>query len=108
MSYKEKEYRQRLSLGERSNTLILLISINVILYIVFTFIYAFIYMNYRDKGPEAHFDNNVLSWFTLPGSLSKLASRPWTLITHMFADNRLWTVLGNMLWLCMFGYILQD
>ena len=48
MSYKEKEYRQRLSLGQRSNTLILLISINVILYIVFAFIYAFFYMQYKE------------------------------------------------------------
>jgi len=112
MSYKEKEYRQRLSLGQRSNTLVLLISINLILYIVFAFIYAFFYMNYKENGgvevANDHFNSSVLSWFTLPGSLSKLATRPWTLITHMFADDRLWTVIGNMLWLWMFGYILQD
>src|SRR5690242_6935686 len=109
MSYKEKEYRQHLSLGQRSNTLVVLISINVILYVVLAFIYAFFYMNFKTAGTQdVRFNNSVLSWFTLPGSLSKLATRPWTLVTQMFADNRIWTVIGNMLWLWMFGYILQD
>jgi membrane associated rhomboid family serine protease len=109
MSYKEKEYQQRLSLGQRSNTLIVLISINVIIYIVLQFIWAFYYMRHKEDGTtDLLFNNSVLSWFTLPGSLSKLATRPWTLVTHMFADIGVWSVLGNMLWLWMFGYILQD
>ena len=109
MSYKEKEYRQRLSLGQRSNTLIVLISINIIIFIVLAFIHAFLLMQYKESGTtELHFNNNVLTWFTLPGNLNKLASRPWTLITHMFSDISIWSVMGNMLWLWMFGYILQD
>jgi membrane associated rhomboid family serine protease len=109
MSYKEKEYRQRLSLGQRSNTLIVLISINIIIFIVLTFIYAFFVMQYKKSGTtDALFNKNVLSWFTLPGDLNKLSSRPWTLLTHMFSDAGIWSVIGNMLWLWMFGYILQD
>jgi membrane associated rhomboid family serine protease len=55
-----------------------------------------------------YFNKNILSWFALPADTSTLAKRPWTLITHSFVDYSLWRVIGNTLWLWVFGYILQD
>jgi membrane associated rhomboid family serine protease len=37
-----------------------------------------------------------------------LSSRPWTILTYMFADQHLFRFVGNMFWLWGFGYILQD
>ncbi|MEO5563273.1 MAG: rhomboid family intramembrane serine protease [Chitinophagaceae bacterium] len=109
MSYKEKEYKQRLSLGQRSNTLIVLISINLIIFIVLSFIKAFYLMQYKESGDtDIRFFNDVLSWFALPGDIHNLGSRPWTIISFMFTEISIWQILGNMLWLWMFGYILQD
>lgn len=109
MTYHEKEYRQRLSLGRRSNALIILISINLILFVILAFIRAVYSVRYENAYDAAvYFNSNVLNWFALPADTSKLAAKPWTVITHMFVHDGVWHVLGNMLWLWVFGYILQD
>ncbi len=54
------------------------------------------------------YDTQVLNWVALPADLSVFITRPWTLITHFFMHDGLWHVIGNMLWLWVFGYILQD
>lgn len=109
MSYHEKEYQQRLSLGHRHNTLIVLISINLIMFVILAFINA-VYSLQHENAEEAarDFNNNILNWFALPADVNKLAAKPWTILTHMFVHAGVWHVLGNMLWLWTFGYILQD
>lgn len=109
MSYYEKEYKQRLLQGQRSNALILLISIHLILFVILAFVRAIYALRYENAHEAAlYFNTNVLNWFALPADLSVLATKPWTLITHMFVHADVWHVFGNMLWLWMFGYILQD
>jgi len=46
--------------------------------------------------------------FTLPADLGKLITRPWTLVTHMFAHAGLFHILFNMLWLYWMGRILRE
>jgi membrane associated rhomboid family serine protease len=109
MTYHEKEYKQRLSLAQKSNALIVLISINLIIFVILAFIKAFYFMQYSDNGlATARYEENILQWFTLPANLGQLASKPWTIITHFITHADVWHVLGNMLWLWTFGYILQD
>lgn len=109
MPYHEKEYKQRLSLAQRSNALIYLISINLILFVALAFINAVYHVQFKDGAEAAdQFNTNILSWFTLPADMSRLATRPWTIVTHMFTHESVWHILGNMLWLWTFGYILQD
>jgi len=54
------------------------------------------------------FQKNIQDWLTLPATFSKLGSRPWTLITHMFVHDSIIGLVGTILWLWAFGYILQD
>jgi membrane associated rhomboid family serine protease len=109
MTYQEKEYKRRLSLGQKSNSLITLIAINVILFIILAFVRSLFLLKYETpKIANLHFNTSMMSWFTLPASASGIAQKPWVIITHMFVDIEIWRVLGNMLWLWMFGYILQD
>lgn len=109
MSYQEKHYRQRLSLAQQSNALIILISINLIIFAILAFVLAVYYLRFGNNfSAYANFENNILKWFTLPADVSQLAARPWTLITHMFTHIGVWHLIGNMLWLWCFGYILQD
>jgi len=109
MTYHEKEYKQRLSLAQKSNALIILISINLILFVILAFIKAVYFMRYEDNSAATmNYYNNVLNWFTLPADVSKIVSKPWSIITHMFTHDSVWHLLGNMLWLWVFGYILQD
>jgi membrane associated rhomboid family serine protease len=57
---------------------------------------------------KAAFDAEILNWFILPSNLSTLASRPWTIFTYMFMHVEPMHLIGNVLWLWAFGYILQD
>ncbi|MEI9909529.1 MAG: rhomboid family intramembrane serine protease [Bacteroidota bacterium] len=109
MAYYEKEYKPKLLLGQGNNALITLIAINLVLFVILAFVKAIFYLRY-ENGAEAvaSFDNSVMTWFALPADLSKFATRPWTLLTHMFVHDGLWHVFGNMLWLWGFGHILQD
>jgi membrane associated rhomboid family serine protease len=43
-----------------------------------------------------------------PACFGGYAAYPWAILTHMFVHDGVWHVLGNMLWLWCFGYILQD
>lgn len=50
----------------------------------------------------------VTKQFMLPADLGKFITRPWTLLTHMFAHIGLFHILFNMLWLYWLGRILSE
>lgn len=104
MAYYPKEYSRRLNIGRDGNPLIMLIAINLVVFIIFTFIKVLYYFDQNIDLYRPH----VLDWFTLPANLNTLISRPWTILTHMFLHDGVWHLLGNMLWLWAFGFILQD
>lgn len=109
MAYHEQQYKRRLSLAQANNALILLVAINLIIFVILVFLEAVYHMRYESKEEAIHFYNqNVLSYFTLPAEVSKIGSRPWTIFTHMFSHTGVWHILGNMLWLWFFGYIFLD
>jgi membrane associated rhomboid family serine protease len=105
MSYYEKNYRERQKIGYSGDPLTLLIVINLTVFIGFMLIKV---MYYFGQSPMTTYYTEILDWFTLPASLDKLISRPWTIISHMFLHDRVWHVFGNMIWLWVFGYILKD
>jgi membrane associated rhomboid family serine protease len=106
MAYYEQENKRRILLGQSNNALVTLIAINLIVFVILAFIKAIFYL--RGDGAVTAFDTAVLNWFTLPADVSKIAAKPWTIITHMFVHDGVWHVFANMLWLWGFGYILQD
>lgn len=109
MAYHQQQYKRRLSLAHSNNALILLIAINIIVFVILAFLKAVFFLRYESGSEARHlFNNNILNLFTLAADVSKIASQPWTLLTHMFAHDSIWHLLGNMLWLWMFGYIFLD
>ncbi len=109
MAYTEKQYRKRISLGQRGNALVTLIAISLIMFVLFGFLKMVWYFRYQDKDVALNlFNKNVLSWFTLPADLSKMMSQPWSIITFMFVQTGIWPILTNMLWLWCFGFIMQE
>ncbi len=87
----------------------MLIIVNLVVFVTLAFIKVIYYFMYRQDGQAiALFNEQVLHWFTLPADPAELASKPWTIVTHMFSHDRVFHILGNMLWLWVFGYILQD
>lgn len=53
-------------------------------------------------------EHYILQWVELPGELPVLFTRPWTLITYMFAQYDVMHILFNMLWLYWFGIVFSD
>jgi membrane associated rhomboid family serine protease len=102
----EDNYRKKMVLGQDGNALVHLVIINAVLFAVLQFIHI-IYKSVDSVTAESHF-GNILSYVILPANLDKLSSRPWTILTFMFADQHLFRFVGNMFWLWGFGYILQD
>lgn len=52
---------------------------------------------------QPDFINVVMHYVQLPSSLSVLATRPWTLVTYMFAQYDVLHILFNLLWFYWFG-----
>lgn len=107
MAYHEQEYQKRLSLAQAKNALIMLVAINLVLFVILIFVQAIYYLQFGSDA-TVEFQARVLKWFALPAEPIQILSRPWTILTHMFVHVGVWHVLGNMLWLWTFGYILQD
>lgn len=84
-------------LGKRSDPLIRLIVVNIIIFII-----ANIWVNI--PGCEESF----YKFCTLPASPLELLHRPWTLITYMFMHVSTWHVVFNLLWLYFIGRIFMD
>lgn len=54
-------------------------------------------------GGDVDFINTVMKWVQLPSSLPTLATRPWTVLSYMFAQYDVLHILFNMLWFYWFG-----
>lgn len=108
MNYSEKKYRQRISLGQNGNSLVILIAANLVVFVSFAFIKALYYFNHGNPEGLVLYRQNVIPWIALSSDASKILARPWTILTHMFVHDGVWDVFANMLWLWAFGYIMQD
>jgi membrane associated rhomboid family serine protease len=109
MSYYQQRNQSKLSIGQDGNSLTLLLAINLSVFAILAFIKVIYYFSFSEQGVPL-FNQQVFRWFSLPADVEVFISRPWTLITHMFVHDTasIWHILGNMLWLWAFGYILQD
>ncbi len=85
------------------NMIMKLILINVFIFIVFTFVGVF-----TPGGMSSEAFVNIKHFFALPGDLSVLLKRPWTIITHMFLHAGFGHIFWNMLILYWFGRIFGD
>lgn len=109
MSYYQQQNRNRISIGQDGNALTMLLAINLIVFVILAFVKVVYYFSYPEQG-LGQFYNNFFTWLTLPADMERFLDRPWTLLTHMFVHDttNIWHIIGNMIWLWAFGYILQD
>jgi membrane associated rhomboid family serine protease len=89
---------------QRGNIITRLIFINIAVFLLIN-LSALLFKVFIGM-PEV--STTILRQFTVPADVSKLVTRPWTLITHMFAHQGLLHILFNMLWLYWMGRILQE
>lgn len=96
---------RRVFFGADNDALVKVIIINVLI----TTVLFFIRSVYQISGlEESLFKTQITEWVVLPGSAAKLLSRPWTLLTYMFAHIDIWSLIANMLWLWAFGFIVES
>ena len=106
MSYMQAERKRRVLFGEDGDAVMRLIALNVIIFVILKFVE--IVFQLTPNVDVSLYKTNVLDWVGLPGNLSTFITRPWVLLSHMIAQYSLWQLLGNMLFLWAFGFLLQD
>jgi len=102
--YLDKRLR-KITIGDDNNALIALVAANVMLLISLGIIQIMYYMN---GSSTSAFQFEILRWISLPAKLNTLAIMPWTVLTYMFVHFGILNILVSMLWLWVFGSILQD
>jgi membrane associated rhomboid family serine protease len=105
MSVAEEKSRRKIYLGSDGNALVNLVVCIAVLFVILKFIYGVYLMS--DLNIDAYY-TNVFNWFVMPAQISKLGTRPWTVLTFMFTHEGVFHMVANVLWLWVFGYILQD
>jgi len=108
MAIYEKEYKQRFTTNLQDNSLIQLMTLIFVVFVLFMFINVFYFFSLPQAEAETKFYNDIYINLAIPSSFALFIKKPWTLFTHMFYHFRVWHLLGNMLWLWMFGYIFHD
>ena len=104
MTVKE-EKTSKVLLGQGNNSLVMLFAINSLAFVILKFIYVIYQMSGLNLDA---FYTNIFNWFALPANITKIGTRPWSIITGMFVHDDIWPVLPAMFWLGVFGYVLQD
>lgn len=105
MNLLEQHSRKKITLGQDGNSLVFLLALNVISYILLSFIKVIYLVN---DSTEDAFRAQVFSWLTVPAQPLTLATRPWSIITYMVAHFEFWDLFSSMCWMWLFGYILQQ
>jgi membrane associated rhomboid family serine protease len=109
MSVMHQNRRNPIMLGQDNNALTWLLIINAVVFVAINFIKIVYYLSYETPMEASqNFNLQILSWFALPANLQNLFNRPWTVVTYMFSHVGVWQLIGTLLWLWAFGYILQD
>src|SRR5215831_20201838 len=109
MSVMHKNRRNPILLGQDNNALTWLLIINAVVFVAVNFIKIIYYLSY-DTPMEAsqNFYPQILNWISLPASWHTFTSRPWAILSYMVTHESVWSLIGTLLWLWAFGYILQD
>jgi membrane associated rhomboid family serine protease len=78
---------------------------NALIFISFGIIQILYYLT---QSTTTAFHYEILRWFIVPAKLSSLAVLPWTIFTYMFVHVGVVYTVITLVWLWVFGSILQD
>jgi len=95
---------QKPLLGADNNALVALLAINLVGYVMLGFLKVIYFL---DGTPIELFYKNIFHLFTLPTSGDQWMTQAWSLFTFNWIHDGFWELLTNMIWLTVFGYVLQ-
>jgi membrane associated rhomboid family serine protease len=91
--------------GADNNALVALVSVNLMVAVT----YGMTRMVYFLEGfPMAQFYDEVVHHFMLSPYYQEALEKPWTFFIYNWSHDQFWTLCGNMIWLTVFGSILQN
>lgn len=91
--------------GADNNALVALVSVNLMVAVA----YGMTRMVYFLEGfPMAQFYDEVVHHFMLSPYYQESLEKPWTFFIYNWSHDQFWTLCGNMIWLTVFGSILQN
>lgn len=102
--YMDRRFK-KITLGDDNNALMALVGINALIFISFGIIQIIYYLT---QSSSTAFQYEILRWFIVPAKLSSLSSLPWTIFTYMFIHVGVIYTIITLVWLWVFGSILQD
>jgi membrane associated rhomboid family serine protease len=110
MGIYERDYKTtKFTDNLQSNALVQLITINLVVFVLMQLINVFYFFTVRPQEEAiAKFYSDIYNNLAIPGTFGEFIRKPWTLITYMFYHHSIMHIIGNMLWLWMFGYIFHD
>ncbi len=86
-----------------NNAHIQLIIINVVVFVVFGLAQLIVSFTPALQGTDIQRE-----WLAIPLQFGEFITRPWTIVTYMFAHAGFFHIAFNMLWLYWFGRILSE
>ena len=102
----EERYTKKIGLGQKGNSLVLLLAILAVVFCIFKFIqlsYTLTGVGDNNTQSIGIFRENIFNWFTLPATFDRLIDKPWTLLSYMFVHDKVFHMIGNLVWLWVFG-----
>lgn len=99
----QNEFKKPL-LGSDNNALVALLAINLLMYVMLGFLKVIYFL---DGTPIEFFYKNIFNLFTLPTIGDEWLKQVWSLFTYNWVHDGFWVLLTNMIWLSLFGYVLQ-
>lgn len=85
--------------------IIKIITITSLFFVILQFTRVTFLINNESDTPFYTFFYNKLA---LPATFRELLYQPWSVITYMFSELNFMRLLGNMIWLWVFGTVIED
>lgn len=95
---------QKPLLGADNNALVAVLSINLVAYVLLGFLKVIYFL---DGTPIEYFYKNIFHLFTLPTLGDEWLKQTWSVLTFNWIHDGFWALFTNMIWLSVFGYVLQ-
>lgn len=103
----EERYKKKMGLGQEGNAVVILLAGLAVIFCLIQFLWVIYKMTSETGQLSAQYDI-ILHWFQLPSKFSVLSEQPWSVFTYFLIHTEVFKLLGNILWLWAFGYIMQD
>ncbi len=90
--------------ASKSDIIKIIIAI-ILVFVLFQFIRISMLLTKQDVTFYFDYIWNPLS---LPSSIQAFIKQPWSIFTFLFIDGSLMRIIGNMIWLWIFGTVIED